>query len=196
VKIVLSQRVVVDPRTGERRDALDQRWAGLLAAAGFLALPLPNRPQGVARFLEETRPHGILLSGGNDLAILGGDAPERDETENLLLAHALKTGLPLLGVCRGMQMIQAHFGVKLGRVEGHVAPQQSIEFEGRSIAVNSYHAWGSRETVPGLTVCGRAADGVVKAVRSGPLLGIMWHPERLVPPRLEDIALLQEFFPS
>jgi N5-(cytidine 5'-diphosphoramidyl)-L-glutamine hydrolase len=196
VKIVLSQRVVTDPKTGERRDALDQRWAGLLAAAGFLALPIPNRPQGVVQFLEKTRPRGILLTGGNDLASLGGDAPERDESENLLIAHALKTALPLLGVCRGMQMIQAHFGVKLERVTGHVAPQQSIEFEGRSIAVNSYHAWGSKESAQGLTVCGRAADGVVKAVRSGPLLGIMWHPERIVPPRLEDIALLQEFFRS
>lgn len=196
MRIAVSQRVVVDPGIGERRDALDQRWAMLLAAAGLIALPVPNHPASLAGFLAQARPDGVLLTGGNDLAILGGDAPERDETENLLLDHVLENDLPLLGVCRGMQIIQVRFGVALMRVEGHVAPCQTILLDGERIAVNSYHCWGSTETAPGLAVCGRADDGVVKAVHSDTrrLLGIMWHPERIEPPREEDIALLKEFF--
>jgi putative glutamine amidotransferase len=196
VRIAVSQRVVVDPATGERRDALDQRWVSLLQAAGAITLPVPNHPSSLAHFLAAVAPDGILLTGGNDLASLGGDAPERDETENALISHALKTGLPLLGVCRGMQMLQTRFGVRLVRVEGHVAPTQTIVFDGNRIAVNSYHCWGSRETAEGLVVCGLSDDGIVKAVRSvrGRLMGIMWHPERTAPPRVEDIALLREFF--
>ena len=49
----------------------------------------------------------MVLTGGNDLAALGGDAPERDATENALLDAAESRRLPVIGVCRGMQVIQA-----------------------------------------------------------------------------------------
>ncbi len=192
--IAVSQRVVIDSRSGERRDALDQRWPRFLSRAGLFGLPVANCSDLLPDFLERIRPSGILLTGGNDLASLGGDAPERDKTELALIVHAKTNRLPLLGVCRGMQLIQHHFGVTLARVEGHVSPAQRIQFDGREIAVNSYHGFGSRETVPGLKVCGQSGDGVVKAVRGDRILAIMWHPERIEPARTEDLTLFREFF--
>jgi putative glutamine amidotransferase len=196
VKIAVSQRVVIDEKTGERRDALDQRWAMFLREAGYLPVPIPNCANLVRPLLDKIGVTGILLTGGNDLASLGGTAPERDEAEAALLGYARAFDVPLLGVCRGMQMIQAMCGVALQRVDGHVAPKQVIEFEGERILVNSYHNFGTHESSPGLAVCGRADDGIVKAVRSerGRMLGIMWHPERIEPARRNDMLLFQEFF--
>lgn len=196
MKIAVTQRVVTDPRTNERRDALDQRWSTLLATAGLVALPVPNNPAALQSFLTATEPDGILLTGGNDLVSLGGDAPERDAVENALIDYSKATDVPLLGVCRGMQMIHAYFGVALKPVQGHVCPQQTIQFEGADIVVNSYHNFGATETVPELRVLGTATDGVVKAIRSteGKIYGIMWHPERIDPPRADDIALLRTIY--
>jgi putative glutamine amidotransferase len=193
--IALTQRVVVDER-GERRDALDQRWSRMLARVGFLPLLLPNDLEVARELLERLRPRGILLTGGNDLAAYGGDAPERDELELFLVEHALAHRLPLLGVCRGMQVIQHALGVALEPVAGHVAPRQRVAIGGRSRWVNSFHRFGARESAPALEVWARADDGVVEAVchKSAPLVGVMWHPERMAPFAQRDLALLRTHF--
>ena len=106
-----------------------------------------------------------MLTGGNDLAALGGDAPERDATENALLDAAEARGLPVLGVCRGMQLIQQRCAVPLRRVEGHVTPSQIIHIDGEPAEVNSYHRFAALESRAPLEVWAVAADGVVKAIR-------------------------------
>jgi len=195
LRILVSQRVTLDPSTGERRDALDHRWPKFLALAGITTIAAPNEPSLVESLFRDIEPGGILLTGGNDLVGLGGDAPERDLTEEQLIEGALERELPLLGVCRGMQMLQHYYGVPLNRVDGHVTPRQDILFQGTRITVNSYHRFGTRSTVPELQVCAIADDGVIKAVRAGgSVLGIMWHPERWEPFRREDVSLFQEFF--
>lgn len=194
--IAISQRVVVDSRHGERRDALDQNWTRLLMRCGLVPFPVPNMSGDTRRLLEEVRPVGVILTGGNDIVAVGGDAPERDETEHDLVAYARANRLPLLGVCRGMQMIQHLLGLKLRPVTGHVAPQQTIAVDGKPTTVNSFHNFGTSETIPELTVWATADDGVVKAVRhiSEPLTGIMWHPERICPFRAADISLIAGLF--
>ena len=194
--IAISQRVAVDPRHGERRDCLDQAWAGFMLACDLTPVAVPNEVE-VARSLCETLPlRGILLTGGNDLANYGGDAPERDATENALIDFADQKALPLLGVCRGMQMIQHRLGVRLKPVTGHVARQQVISIEGEPAKVNSYHNFGATETAPPLETWAIAADGVIKAIRhpNHRVMGIMWHPERLSPFAQRDISLFQRFF--
>ncbi|MBV9549446.1 MAG: gamma-glutamyl-gamma-aminobutyrate hydrolase family protein [Alphaproteobacteria bacterium] len=196
--ILVSQRVTTDTVTGERRDALDQNWWDFLHQAGLLPVAVPNRPEFAEQLIKLTKPRGILLTGGNDPVPLGGDAPERDETETFLISFALAHGLPLMGVCRGMQMVQLYFGVAIHPIEGHVEPCQTIEFHGRPAAVNSFHRFGTRDSLAPLNICGRSEDGVVKAVRvsNKPILGIMWHPERLNPRRTEDVSLFRDFFGS
>jgi putative glutamine amidotransferase len=195
-RIAITQRVHVDGAHGERRDALDQRWVALLEAAGLVAVPVPNTLEDPVGWLAALAIDGILLSGGNDLEAYGGDAPERDRLETALVDWAIAGERPLLGVCRGMQVIQHRFGVPLRPVAGHVTPRQTISLEGRPVTVNSYHAFGASDTVPDLRVTGRSEDGVVKALqhRSHRLRGIMWHPERIAPFRADDLALLRNWF--
>jgi N5-(cytidine 5'-diphosphoramidyl)-L-glutamine hydrolase len=194
--VLVSQRVDRIADRGERRDALDQRWAALLAACGLLPIPVCNRSEAVGRYVALPGVAGVLLTGGNDLDALGGDVPEREATETALYRAALAAGLPVLGVCHGMQLIQFLHGVVLAPVVGHVAAVQEIELDGAPARVNSYHGFGTTSTTPDLVVRGRAVDGVVKAVRHAHrrVAGIMWHPERIDPFRREDIDYIGQFF--
>jgi putative glutamine amidotransferase len=197
-KIALTQRVDRIESYGERRDALDQRWPELLLQAGLLPVIIPNNRIWLDTFLPQQSIDGVLLTGGNSLVRYGGNAPERDAVENLLLDHAIALGLPVLGICRGMQLILDRAGIPLQTVSGHVAAEQEIEIEGVRVKVNSYHDWGTRETNDQLEVWAKADDGVIKAVhhQRQRLWGIMWHPERFHPFRAEDIALLGRVFCS
>ncbi len=195
-KILITQRVEVLAERQERRDALDQRWIDLVCLAGFEPVVVPNNETWVKNHLATKDLPGLLLTGGNSLRSAGGDAPERDLVEQLLFQKALAQGTPVLGVCRGMQVVLDHFGAVMQPVEGHVAQAQKIQIEGRDVVVNSFHDWGHTE-VPGcFQIWAKADDGVIKAVKHNhmPVWGIMWHPERIQPFRSEDISILQSLF--
>ena len=195
-RIAITQRVDSAENYEERRDALDQNWHTFLHEVDIIALPLPNTPASVQTIVSEIKFDGIILSGGNDLALYGGDAPERDETEKILLDHAIKQDIPLMGVCRGLQFIQVAFGATLHRVANHVAVNHKISFDTHADTVNSFHNFGTTEGVSALVTMAVAEDGVIEAVshRDHRIHGIMWHPERESPFRPSDIKLFQDFF--
>ena len=199
--ILVTQRVEVIAARNERRDALDQRWNKFLERCGYRCVPVPNAPGAVESLADRLEPAGIVLTGGNDLAQYGGDAPERDETENKLLHWAEKNKKPVLGVCRGMQLLLSREGVPLVKVDGHVGDGSGpklhvVKIDGRDEMVNSYHHWASRSTVHPLKTWAVAEDGVVEAIKheSLPVIAIMWHPERCDPFSESDIKIFKEFF--
>lgn len=196
-RVAVTQRVELVTAYAERRDALDQRWTAFLGRCGLIPLLVPNNPETLAGLLEGADISGIVLTGGGNLLPYGGNAPERDRTEELLIQLSIRQDLPLLGVCRGMQAIQTHFGVPLAAVEGHITPHQTIAIDGKRADVNSYHDLGARGTAPELEVWATADDGVIKAVRHRRhrIEGIMWHPERFAPDfRIADVDHFRCFF--
>ncbi len=194
--VAVSQRIDTVPGYGERRDALDQRLSAFLLAGGCLPVPVPNDlSTGDARALDAwlaaIQPAGIVLSGGNDI----GTRPERDATEARLLAHAAAQRLPLLGICRGMQMLAHRAGTALIPVAGHVASRHRLE---GIIAreTNSYHRLALSDCPPEYEILARSADGVIEAIRhiELPWEGWMWHPERDPALHRQDIERLKALF--
>jgi gamma-glutamyl-gamma-aminobutyrate hydrolase PuuD len=188
IRVGVTQRVEDVPDRAERRDALDQRWAQWLAPA--LAVPVPNLGVDAVTFVADLGLAAVVLTGGNDLAALAdgaGVAPERDATEASILAHAREARLPVLAVCRGMQMLVHDGGGTVTAVGGHVARDHAItvvdtRWPLRPGPVNSFHDWGiPADGVPAdFVILATAADGTVEAVahRDLPQVGVMWHPER------------------
>ncbi|GAB1644047.1 gamma-glutamyl-gamma-aminobutyrate hydrolase family protein [Krasilnikovia sp. MM14-A1259] len=192
IPVGITQRLLPPDEFGERRSALDVRWPRLLARCGLAAVPLPPDETLAVAVAEAASVAGLLLSGGEDLARYGGPAPERDAAERALLDWALRTGRPVLGVCRGMQVVVDRFGGVLHPVDGHVAARHEVAVDGRSRMVTCYHRWAARAVPDPCTVTARRGD-VVEAVRlTGTRVhGIMWHPEREDPPDEADLAMIR-----
>lgn len=192
--VLLSQRVEVIERYGERRDCLDQRWCAFLEACGYMPVPVMNCLEDMDGFVRTISPAGIILTGGNDLAAYGGNAPERDEAERRLVEIGQERGIPIIGVCRGMQFIADHFGEALQKVPGHVASRHMLSGE-MAREVNSYHGFAVAGLPEGFDVLARAEDGVIEAMasREKKVLAVMWHPERETPYKREDIELFTNF---
>jgi N5-(cytidine 5'-diphosphoramidyl)-L-glutamine hydrolase len=215
-RIGLTQRVELVPAHGERRDCLDQRWASLLVSRGFVPVPLSNLVSDVTSYLEALGLDGVILTGGADIASPGGAgpaAPERDRFERAVLALCSARGLPVLGVCRGAQMLCLFHGGRLRRVAGHVASRHAVTRDdgelpapvGRVVRhwparfeVNSYHSFTLVPERPRsrCIALARAEDGSVEAVGHVelPQLGILWHPEREDPFAEGPLDVIQALF--
>jgi gamma-glutamyl-gamma-aminobutyrate hydrolase PuuD len=208
MRIAITQRVDTVHGSGERRDCLDQRWARFLEPLGLNLLPVPNSLLDAHSWADRQDIQGVLLSGGNDLAHLPGasqPAPERDAVESALLQLALRRSLPVLGVCRGMQMLNCFLGGSLVRLQRHAGLRHGIREAGRAGLffgyddVNSYHDWAvaAEGVAKDLKVLAIAVDdGSVEAVghRELPWLGIMWHPEREICLNGRDARLIRAHF--
>ena len=207
LRIGITQRVEVLPERHERRDCLDQAWTPLLEKLGIVPIPIPNQIADANHILSGLQLHGLILSGGNDLASLpdvGVVAPERDALERQLLELAAAKNLPVLGVCRGLQFMAAHYGARLSPLCGHVAKQHAITVEDSATlrladreAVNSFHRFGleRNQLGPKLQPVASAPDGTVEAIvhPSRRQAAIMWHPERH-PSDRQDVELIRAFF--
>lgn len=178
-----------------------------LSRKGALVVQLPYEASGI-EVLE--RLDGLVISGGQDVhpATLGSDAaptdrdsdPRRDAHEIELVSCAIQAGVPLLGVCRGMQILNVALGGTLitdlpTQEIDHRSPGQQVHSEthsvrfltgstmfevyGRDVTVNSLHHQGVDRLGSGLAATGWAPDGVVEAVEMDgvPVVGVQWHPE-------------------
>ena len=177
--ILITQKIEFNSDTNQRMDCLDQRWIKFLSDCNYISLLVPNNMQALLKIIELVKVDGIILSGGNDLDIFGGGVPERDLVERFLIEYGINNQVPVLGICRGMQIIQQYFDVPLHRIEGHVGSHFIDSIYGTK-KVNSYHNYGSRDTISDLQVLARSGDGIVECfIHSNRLvMGIMWHPER------------------
>ncbi len=213
------------------RDGVNASYVEAVLRAG--ALPLVLSPAvGPARASEALAAiDGLLLSGGDDIdpglyhmapsPHLGATDPARDMFELALLGGARQRGMPILGICRGLQLVNVGLGGTLwqdlpterpGPVEhnprtGRATRVHAVTLapEGRmraavatdTVQVNSFHHQGVRDLAPGLVARGWSDDGLVEVVEGDDdrwLVGVQWHPEEMHGERgSPDMALIQAF---
>jgi len=167
---------------------------------------------------------GFVIGGGNDIdpAVYGGDIsaspsvdPTRDQFELAVLDLADRLAVPVLGICRGAQLVNVHAGGTLisdlrplrvltsnrgtllarkkVRVDAHSVLASFLG--GRQTRVNSLHHQAVDRVGSGLSVCAHDRDDIVQGVESTrrPLrLGVQWHPEYL-PQRRDQRRLFANF---
>ncbi len=185
----------------------------LLAGGTPLIIPPTESVDNLTSLLD--RIDGLLLSGGADInpLLLGeepvrelhGINPRRDLQELLLVRLAADRQIPILGICRGIQVMNAALGGELyqdintqmeGRRIKHdqdldraypshtvsITPDTLLHsiFNTDRLAVNSFHHQAVSIPAPGLRISAQSDDGVIEAVEScehKSILGVQWHPE-------------------
>lgn len=153
----------------------------------------------------------LIIGGGDDISPehYGGDInekvrldPERDQLEIDWINRALQRGIPLLGICRGAQLINVVLGGTLHEDIRHLRkrtynrpgllPTKQVRLDGAShlaavcrknrLRVNSLHHQAVNRAGDGLQVVGRDLDELAQAIESSqgkPIIGVQWHPEYL-----------------
>jgi len=174
----------------------------------------PGHDRDSVRQLVEVA-HGLVLSGGEDVdparygqaphPELGSVSPLRDEIEIAALEVALERGIPILAICRGMQLLNVALGGTLyqdlpsQRHDGLIHEQEAPVthrwhhatvkdssglariFGTRELFINSFHHQGVDQLAPSLEATVWAEDGLVEGVEGKEhpwLFGVQWHPER------------------
>ena len=159
-----------------------------------------------------TQPDAVIISGGDDIdsaLYLPGDEsapppdPARDQFEIQMIKRCFVAGTPLLGICRGAQLINVvrggslHTDIRSLRKwtsnERHLRAKKAVDltkssvltgvFKSERIFVNSLHYQACDRMGSHLTVVGRDADNIVQAFESEQsdefVVGVQWHPEYL-----------------
>lgn len=199
-----------DERGGFR---LPRGYVEAVQRAGAMPLLLPPVAEEPVRWLDAV--DGVVLSGGGDIdpALWGADPHEqvyrvdreRDRAEIDLARAAADRGVPLLGICRGLQVMNVAFGGTLvvhipdryGEAVPHRVPPRdptahpiAVEPDSRlaeilgstAIAPPSWHHQAPDRVADRFRIVARAPDGVIEALedpRLPFLLGVQWHPEHV-----------------
>jgi len=203
---------------GYRRFSVSEAYTSSIISAGACPVLIPlGLPEELVNELLD-RLDGVLFTGGGDISpemyghpdhpSIDGIDPDRDKVELKIIAHAIQKGLPLMGICRGLQIINVALGGDLYAdiLEQHsqalkhqyypdypreyLAHDVSIEqssllakvFPGARVPVNSLHHQGVRNLAPGLKSAAFAPDGIIEAfeISGHPFgLAVQWHPENL-----------------
>lgn len=184
----------------------------------FGGIPLVLPSEGNADELEYlvSQCDGLLLTGGMDIepAFYGEEkwndtvatTPDRDRSESLILQLAEARDLPILGICRGIQIINVYYGGTLYQDIPTQNPSEIIHSMGASlnqpchnchlqhgspihtligrdqIRVNSFHHQSVKDVAPGFAVMGRCEDGIIEAIWNPSkrfLWAVQWHPEEI-----------------
>ncbi len=154
--------------------------------------------------IEVTAFDGLVLTGGADI---GGDAPARDALELRLVKEAVERDLPVLGICRGLQVLNVALGGSLfTHISGHRAAEGALEHEVRMVSgskletiigarvyrVNSRHHQAVDRLAAGLRISATAPDGIIEGVEAPGrrfVLAVQWHPEDRVSTHAGDARL-------
>ena len=189
-KIGITLRVEHVGKYNEKRDAISHDWVKFLEISNVFPIFIPNTLKDTKHFLKTMKIDGIVLSGGDNK----GDDIERDNTEKEIIELAIKDKIPILGICRGMQVLNDFFGgsTVLSNNSEHVGKHHEIKlidinsreiFQTDKIKVNSFHNNLIKKETLGDDLCTFGIsenDDTVEGFyhKNLPIIGVMWHPER------------------
>ena len=195
---------------------LEGYYRSVLAAGGTpLIIPPFNDTDAMLSLLD--RVDALILSGGGDInplylneepmRELSSINPARDWHELMLVRLAANRQIPILGICRGLQVMTAALGGKLyqdiykeasatlkhsqdtdrhiATHSVHLSPSSMLAklFDCIHLPVNSFHHQAVKEAAPGFAVTALSPDGLIEAVESTThksMIGVQWHPECMI----------------
>lgn len=216
--IGISSSVIVDEAgsfAGYKRAYVNKDYVDAVVRAGGVPLIIPFSTDKEVIISQAQLIDGLILSGGHDISPynygqepsqkIGETFPERDTYEMILLEESKKRNIPILGICRGFQLINVAAGgtlyqdlslipgniLKHNQVSNPTLKTHKVEIKensfissifGKETMVNSFHHQVINKVANDFIVVAKASDGVVEAIEHKTykfLVAVQWHPEML-----------------
>lgn len=194
IKAIITQREERN-RYGGLSDSLEKEYMDYFRRLEIMAIPVSNFVSNVLEFIDAVQPDMLILTGGGILPRVaynyervGTCQADRDRIEHVLICAALKMGIPILGICRGMQYLNYYFGGRISSFDYVKVPRvikgtHPVETEGNAFWVNHFHNDGIFYSDLAEALIPIAVDrenGIIEAFecKEKRILGIQWHPER------------------
>ena len=216
--IGISSSVIVDEAgsfAGYKRAYVNKDYVDAVIRAGGVPLIIPFSTDKEVIISQAQLIDGLILSGGHDISPynygqepsqkIGETFPERDTYEIILLEESKKRNIPILGICRGFQLINVAAGgtlyqdlslipgniLKHNQVSNPTLKTHKVEIKensfissifGKETMVNSFHHQVINKVANDFIVVAKASDGVVEAIEHKTykfLVAVQWHPEML-----------------
>ncbi len=167
-------------------DFIDHYWINFFEIKKIEYNLIPN-----SRYLSEKilkKIDILILSGGNDVVSKKKDSILRNKIENNLINKAIKKKIPILGVCRGAQILNIKFGGKISKIKNQMRTRHNIYFyknnfiKKKIFNVNSFHNYGIKyeDISKRFKIIATDSDKNVEmfASKKNKIIATMWHPER------------------
>ena len=197
-KIGISQRLEIS-KYGELGLQIDTRLLNFISKCGYIPILIPyynlpnkNSLKKLSIWLKSLRLSGIVLSGGSNI----GEYKLRDNSEKLLIKYSLRKGIPIFGICRGMQIIGSYFNVQLKPVKKHTNTLHTIYSNKKKFKVNSFHKYSLKNCPKNFSIEYKSLDGNIESIKSNDekIYACMWHPERYKKFKKTDIINFKKLF--
>ena len=205
-KIGITCRISSAENYNEKRDLLAFDWADYLHSFKdqLQWCMIPNSISSLSEFLNDWKLDGFILSGGDDINFRS----KRDILERQIISNAIRKKMPLLGVCRGAQIISSYYGCSLKTSIDHVGINHNLilsekaqsMFEVDTLEVNSFHknVISNDQFSRRLEKFAQDEEGNIEMFKviDNPMWGIMWHPERVGPDLQKKVnnRIIRELF--
>lgn len=200
----MTKLIGVTPRLltedGVEKEFVNTTYVNAMQSLGFnvimLTLNCPN-PEEVFKLCD-----GFVVTGGSDIDPMWFGEPNRghskdvnrdmDLLDKLVIEYAVKAKKPMIGICRGIQSINAFLGGTLYQDIGndhrnkkydhevHTIKNRLLDFD-ENIIVNSYHHQAVKDVAPNMQVIAWHKDGTIEAIIHNelPIMATQWHPEKI-----------------
>lgn len=167
-------------------DFVDHYWLSYFEKKKINYYLIPNKKKISVKILNKT--NLLIIAGGNDVSNFFKTSRIRNNIENNLINICLKKNIPILGICRGAQLLNKNLGGKIEKVKNHMRTRHNVFFIKNNILkkkflnVNSFHSYGIKKNglSKKLNMLANDKDENVEMFisKNKKIIGVMWHPER------------------
>ena len=171
-------------------DFIDHYWLNFFENQKIEYSLIPNKPYlSIKKFLKINKKIDLLiLTGGSDVEGKKKDTVIRNKIEKNLIKISIEKKIPILGICRGAQLINIFFKGKINKTYGHMGSRHNVWFNNDEIMkakvlnVNSFH----NSSILKKNLAKKAKEIAFDSkknvemfyIKNNKIIGVMWHPER------------------
>ena len=167
-------------------DFIDHYWLNYFEKKNINYYLVPNKKKLSQKKIEEI--NLLIIPGGNDVSNSLNTSKIRNIIETNLIKICFKKKIPILGICRGAQLLNKSFGGKIKKVKKHKRTRHNISFVNKEIVkkkllnVNSFHNDGIKKNdlskVFKMLASDKDENVEMFISKDKKIIGTMWHPER------------------